>query len=575
MKKFLFIFLLIAPFAFGQLLTIHTCSDTTELKNWDGSGVVLLDKYGAGDNTGGGLFHRIDSTYAEGSYAFDYSTLDGLQWARVGLIDIDPTFQDVTLDSLYDNGGATFLGNIVTTFSGKGWLQGSYSSKISLPTGATTEMNTVAGEGTEDDFYIGRGTYMRTTGEDGKGFGLSVLVEGTNTTGTPTLEGAQIMAFLGSVGGSEAAHLKTAVGDATAGMYALWLKIGANPNAVFDAGSKASVLWIDDQLSGTISGENYGIYATTGGGVPDAFIGFETSSSGWSQFLYFDETAYNKQPVSNNTLKVLLNTTQMYIPLSTSSTEFIVDSIAITGGASFGGVVSIPSGLDSLISLTGGSFAGQISNTYKGKVFSAGSYGSKIVLPAGTTTEMVTIAGQGEEDDFYIGYGSYLRSTGEDGKPFGLAVLVEGTNTTGTPTMQGGQIMAFLGSVGGSEAAHLKTLGGDATAGMYALWLKTGANSNCVTDVGSRSSVLWVDNQMSGTINGEEYGVFLTTGASRPDAVFGFETTSSGYDQLFYFDETFNSGAGTMITTDAVPGTQDARIKVYYNATQYYIALYR
>jgi hypothetical protein len=210
------------------------------------------------------------------------------------------------------------------------------------------------------------------------------------------------------------------------------------------------------------------------------------------------------------------------------------------------------------------------------KIISAGSYSSKIALPAGASTEMITIAGEGSEDDYYIGYGSYLRTTGEDGKGFGASFLVEATNTTGTPTVQGAQIMAFLGSVGGTEAAHLKTRDGDATAGLYALWLKTGANSNCVQDAGSRSAPLWVDNQMSGTLSGEEYGIFMTTGASRPTGAFGFETTSSGYNQLFYFDETFNSGAGTCVTTNAVPGgNQDARLNVYYNATQYYIPLYR
>ena len=91
MKKFLFIFSLLftpfmfAPFMFGQLLPLHICADTTELKNYDGSGIVLLDSYGRGDTKGGGLFHRVDSTYAEGYFAFDYKKLNGLQWARIGL----------------------------------------------------------------------------------------------------------------------------------------------------------------------------------------------------------------------------------------------------------------------------------------------------------------------------------------------------------------------------------------------------------------------------------------------------------------------------------------------------------
>lgn len=97
--KWLFLIIFSIPI-YSQLLPVHVCSDTTELKAFTGSGLVLLDKYGNGDNTGGGLFHRIDSTYAEGSYAFDYSGLDGLQWARIGLIDPDPTFQTLTVSGL-------------------------------------------------------------------------------------------------------------------------------------------------------------------------------------------------------------------------------------------------------------------------------------------------------------------------------------------------------------------------------------------------------------------------------------------------------------------------------------------
>ena len=214
---------------------------------------------------------------------------------------------------------------------------------------------------------------------------------------------------------------------------------------------------------------------------------------------------------------------------------------------------------------------GPLVSTSGGGVLDAGSYGSKLTQ---TGTEMATIATT-KATGYAIGYGAYINVTGEDGYPFGFAALVESLDTTGTKTLQGAQLMAFLGTPGGSQAATLKTRGGDATAGMYGLWLKTGANNNCVFASGSRSAPLWVDNQCGGTHNGEEYGIFSSTGMSRPDAWAGFETTSSGYDQLLYFDETFNSGAGVCVTTDAVPGTQDARIKVYYNGTQYYIPLYR
>ena len=234
-----------------------------------------------------------------------------------------------------------------------------------------------------------------------------------------------------------------------------------------------------------------------------------------------------------------------------------VDSLVCTAGATFGGSIETASTLTHTSGAT--------------KVIAAGSYGTKLTQ---STTEMATIATT-QASGFCIGYGAYLNVTGEDGYPFGFASLVESTNTTGTSKLQGAQFMAFLGTPGGTEAAVLKTLGGDGTAGMYGCWLKIGANSNCTAASGSRAAPLWVDNQLSGTISGEEYGIFSTTGASRPTAWAGFETTSSGYSQLLYFDETFNSGAGTCATTDAVPGTQDARLLVYYNATQYYIPLYR
>lgn len=168
------------------------------------------------------------------------------------------------------------------------------------------------------------------------------------------------------------------------------------------------------------------------------------------------------------------------------------------------------------------------------KVLAAGSYASMLTHQ---NSELITIAAT-DTTGWILGIGSYMRATGTDGKPFGICTLVESTGTTGTDRMQGIQAMAFLGTPGGSQAAHLKTLGGDATAGMYGAWFKVGANSNCVCDSGSRVAPLWVDNQMSGTVSGEEYAIFITCGASKVDAVFGFETTSSGWTYLFHFDET-------------------------------------
>jgi len=220
--------------------------------------------------------------------------------------------------------------------------------------------------------------------------------------------------------------------------------------------------------------------------------------------------------------------------------------------------------------------AAQTALTFAGtpsKIISAGSYASKL---AHAGNEMITLAATGSTaSTFYLGIGSYITVTGEDSWGFPLCTLVESTDTTGVSKLQGMQSMAFLGTVGGSEAAHLKTLGGDATAGMYAGWFKVGANSNCVCDSGSRVAAIWVDNQMSGTVSGEEYGIFATTGASVPDAFIGFETSSSGWSQLFYFDSTMASTQPVVTSGCNVSGAgaSEAYLKVLVDTTQYGIPL--
>ena len=178
----------------------------------------------------------------------------------------------------------------------------------------------------------------------------------------------------------------------------------------------------------------------------------------------------------------------------------------------------------------------------------------------------------GDITSYDRGLFAYTETTGAKGA-FPVAGLAEANNTgTGPKKLQAAQFIAHLGAQ--SSGAHLATMGGDATAGMYGAWLKVAASGTAVCDSGSRVAAAWIDNQMGGTVSGEEYGIFATTGMSKPDAFIGFETTSSGYNQLFYFDTTFDSGAGTCVETASVGGSQSARIKVWYDATQYYLQLY-
>jgi len=206
------------------------------------------------------------------------------------------------------------------------------------------------------------------------------------------------------------------------------------------------------------------------------------------------------------------------------------------------------------------------------KAIRMGSYSSRLDT-AGATVEVCTIGAETDEDDFLIGYGSYIRTSGEDGKGFGASFLVEATNTTGTPTLQGLQSMAFLGSVGGSEAAILKTRGGDSTAGMFAAWLKIGCNTNCQLASGSLAGCLWLDSQLhgSGNLLGTTYMMFISTD-NITTAVMGFAGTG-GHTNFLAFDS--DAVAKSPVASATITGgTQDKYLKVDLNGTAYGIALY-
>lgn len=89
--------------------------------------------------------------------------------------------------------------------------------------------------------------------------------------------------------------LATRGGDATAGGFGAWFKIGGVVGSEFESGSRVAAIWLDNQMSGTTNGEEYSIFSTTGGSVPDAWARLETSSSGWTNLFDFDDAA----PVSD------------------------------------------------------------------------------------------------------------------------------------------------------------------------------------------------------------------------------------------------------------------------------------
>ena len=87
-----------------------------------------------------------------------------------------------------------------------------------------------------------------------------------------------------------------------------------------------------------------------------------------------------------------------------------------------------------------------------------------------------------------------------------------------------------------------------------------------------RIAAIWLDNSMGGTVNGEHYSAFITSGGIKPDAVFGLET-GAGWDALFYFDETAYD-EDPVVSGDHTSGSKDYGLRINLNGTNYLIQLY-
>jgi len=193
---------------------------------------------------------------------------------------------------------------------------GTYASPLANADEDQSGMIRLYGETSADGSSYDRGVFvcLKTTGIKGI-FPIAGLAEVLAQTGNgPTkVQAAQFICDLHTTD----AKLAGLGGDATAGMYGGWFKITAIDGATISATARAAPVWIDNQLYGNNAaaiGEEYGIFSTTGGTVPKAWAGFETSSAGYTNLLYFDETAYDQAPVFTGGFKCLLDTTTVYIP---------------------------------------------------------------------------------------------------------------------------------------------------------------------------------------------------------------------------------------------------------------------
>ena len=204
---------------------------------------------------------------------------------------------------------------------------------------------------------------------------------------------------------------------------------------------------------------------------------------------------------------------------------------------------------------------------YEGSIKWGGSYSSPLSM--GTVGyQLKTYGADATDDGFSVCTFHFIRGTGSTAL-FGSTALVESSSTGSAypKTLEGGQFMAGL-----TAGAKLATRGGDGTAGMYGAWVKVYSDATAIVDSGAYSAALWVDNQhSSNSYSGTEYGIFATTGGTRPDAFIGFDTSSSGYDALLKWEDSDD----TCLTDSSLSlSSQAGAITVVTPSGTRYIPLY-
>ena len=156
----------------------------------------------------------------------------------------------------------------------------------------------------------------------------------------------------------------------------VWTKVGSIVGSTTDASSRVASIWVDSDMEGTVNGENYSLWITPSPAV-DAIFGFysRTSAALADNLFYFDSTCAAVDPISNTSLKVLLDTTQCYIPLSTADGSFTT-AYPIYGTVAYGDIADATVNVNTLTA-TGtfshgsqaGTFTGlKISNTVSGSL---------------------------------------------------------------------------------------------------------------------------------------------------------------------------------------------------------------
>lgn len=113
-------------------------------------------------------------------------------------------------------------------------------------------------------------------------------------------------------------------------MIGAWLKVYADVSSHVTSGARVAPIWLDNQMSCTVTGgEEYSAWLTTGGTVPKAAFGFYTTSGGWANLLSFDATMVGKAPLSalktasaasDSSILISINGVTKYIPVFNAAT---------------------------------------------------------------------------------------------------------------------------------------------------------------------------------------------------------------------------------------------------------------
>ena len=196
----------------------------------------------------------------------------------------------------------------------------------------------------------------------------------------------------------------------------------------------------------------------------------------------------------------------------------------------------------------------------------AGTYGTPVANDSDNQSGMLRFYGQTSGDSSYDrGLFVALKTTGAKGiMPVAGLAEVLAQSGVGPTNVKAAEFIAGL---------HTSTSKLAALGKMFGVWAKVYSAVGSVAASTSVVAPLWVDSQMSGTVSGEEYGLYCSTGGTKPDSFIGFTTTSSGYNNFLSFDSTYASE--TMIGTATVDGgTAASYLKVNINGTAYALQLY-